>query len=166
VQNPFAFLVKNPLSFSPSDLFLSVVSARAQAFQAASRARRVFGAIQRVLLAGVFFLISTSGALAEGKAIVLFATMTEDTPVTLADGAQWMMDKGDSFPVLMFKEQQTKVLLQLAGTNFLAPMTSVRILEENQITSEELAAYRRNVVNYLEGKVKKWRQAVVDERGK
>jgi hypothetical protein len=57
-------------------------------------------------------LFAVASALAEGKKIVLFAVLTEDTPVTLAEGPQWNMDKGDAFPVLMFKEQQTKVVLQ------------------------------------------------------
>ncbi|MEA3211771.1 MAG: hypothetical protein QOE70_4828 [Chthoniobacter sp.] len=98
-------------------------------------------------------------AYAEGKKVVLFAMLLEETPVQLADGAKWLMDKGDAFPVLQFKDQQTVLVLQLAGTQFLVPAKNVRVLEEDEVTDEVMAAYRRNVVNYLEGKVKKWRAA-------
>ena len=66
-------------------------------------------------------------------------------------------DKGDAFPVLMFKDQQTKMVLQLAGTSFLIPTANVRVLEEKEVTEEVLAAYRRNVASYIDGKSKKWR---------
>lgn len=92
------------------------------------------------------------------KQLVLFATLLENTPVTLDDGARWMMDKGDTFPVLMFKEQQTQVILQLAGSRFLIPTNRTRILEEKEATPEMLATYRRNVDSYLEGQAKKWRE--------
>lgn len=95
-------------------------------------------------------------ARAEGKKLLLFALLTKDTPVELADGAKWMMDKGDAFPVLMFKEQRTKLVLQLAGTNFLIAVENVRVLEEKEVTDEILAAYRRNVASYIDGKSKKW----------
>jgi hypothetical protein len=99
-------------------------------------------------------------ALAEGKKLLLFALLTKDTEVELADGAKWMMDKGDAFPVLMFKEQRTKLVLQLAGTSFLVLAENVRVLEEKEVTDEILAAYRRNVASYIDGKSKKWRSAV------
>ena len=99
-------------------------------------------------------------ALAEGKKLLLFALLTQDTPVELADGGKWMMDKGDAFPVVMYKEQRTKLVLQLAGTSFLVPATNVRVLEEKEVTDEILAAYRRNVASYIDGKSKKWRSVV------
>ncbi len=94
-----------------------------------------------------------------GKKPLLFAMLTKDTPVQLEDGAKWMMDKGDAFPVVMFKEQQTKLVLQLAGTTFLIPAANVHILEEKELTEEVLAAYRRNVASYIDGKSKKWQAA-------
>ena len=104
------------------------------------------------------FATSTSGAEAKRKhRYILYATFLEGTPVTLADGAEWLMDKGDSFPVLMFKEQQTQVVLQLAGTNFRTATDRVRILEEKEVTPEILASYRRNVEAYLEGRSKRWK---------
>ena len=104
----------------------------------------------------LFAFASANGA---GKKPVLFAMLVQDTPVELADGAKWMMDKGDAFPVVMFKEQQTKLVLQLAGTTFLIPAASVRVLDEKELTEEVLAAYRRNVASYIDGKSKKWQAA-------
>ena len=104
------------------------------------------------------FVLPIVPARAAGKKFVLYATLIESMPVKLDDGAQWMMDKGDAFPVLMFKEQQTKVILQLAGTRFIIPTNRVRILEEKDVTPEMLAAYRRNVDSYLEGQAKKWKE--------
>jgi hypothetical protein len=109
-----------------------------------------------VLSALLLAFVSADGA---GKKPVLFAMLTQDTPVQLEDGAKWMMDKGDAFPVIMFKEQQTKLVLQLAGTRFLVPAANVRVLEEEEVTEEVLAAYRRNVASYIDGKSKKWQAA-------
>ncbi len=110
-------------------------------------------------LFSILFLIfaSADGA---GKKLLLFGMLMKDSPVELEDGATWMMDKGDAFPVIMFKEQQTKIVLQLAGTSFLIPAANVRVLEEKEVTEEVLAAYRRNVASYLDGKSKKWRATV------
>jgi hypothetical protein len=94
-----------------------------------------------------------------GKKLLLFAMLTQDTPVQLEDGAKWMMDKGDAFPVLMYKEAGTKLVLQLAGTSFLIPATNVRVLEEKEVTEQVLTAYRRNVASYIDGKSKKWQAA-------
>jgi hypothetical protein len=111
----------------------------------------------KLLLLALLCLLGTlSPACAKGKPTVLFALLIADTPVDLEDGAKWMMDKGDAFPVLMFKEQQTKVILQLAGTRFMIPVDRVRIIEEKKITPEMRAAYRRNVETYLRGKEEKW----------
>lgn len=98
---------------------------------------------------------------AEGasKKLLLFAMLTQDTPVELEDGAKWLMDKGDAFPVVMYKEAGTKLVLQLAGTSFLIPVANVRVLEEKELTAEVLAAYRRNVASYIDGKSKKWQAA-------
>jgi hypothetical protein len=105
-------------------------------------------------------LAAVAPAQSPGRKPLLFAMLIEDTPVELADGAKWMMDKGDAFPLVMFKEQQTKLVLQLAGTTFLIPAKSVRVLDEKEVTEGVLVAYRRNVESYLDGKAKKWRAAV------
>ena len=115
--------------------------------------------MKALTLFSILFLTFAS-AEAAGKKLLLFAMLTKDTPVELEDGATWMMDKGDAFPVIMFKEQQTKMLLQLAGTTFLIPAANVRVLEEKEVTEGILAAYRRNVASYIDGKSRKWRAAV------
>lgn len=104
-------------------------------------------------------MLAAGSAQAQGKKFLLFAMLTQDTPVQLEDGAKWMMDKGDAFPVIKFRDQQTKLVLQLAGTSFLIPAANVRVLEEKEVTEEVLAAYRRNVASYIDGKSKKWQAA-------
>ena len=61
-------------------------------------------------LLAIALLASLPAADAQAKKrYILYATLLDDTPVELSDGANWMMDKGDSFPLLMFKDQQTAV---------------------------------------------------------
>jgi hypothetical protein len=60
-----------------------------------------------------------------------------------------MMDQGDVFPVLMYKEQQTKIVLQLAGTSFLTETSRVRILSPKEVPAG-LQRYRKNVETYLQ----------------
>lgn len=93
----------------------------------------------------------------EKKRFVLYASFLESTPVQLADGAKWIMDKGDTFPVMMFKEQQTKVVLQLAGTSFMTDRAKVKLIEEKDATPEQLATYRTNVQNYIDSRAEKWK---------
>ncbi len=99
-----------------------------------------------------------AGKAAEKKRFALYAMLIDNIPVDLADGAQWMMDKGDTFPVIMFKESQTKVLLQLAGTNFLVETKHVRVIDEKNLTAGELASYRRNVQTYIDTRSDQWKQ--------
>jgi len=118
--------------------------------------------VSRFLFLILIFLAfaSLAQAQAPGKKPLVFAVLTEDTPVELADGARWMMDKGDAFPVIMFKEQHTKLILQLAGTTFMFATKSARVLDEKELTEELVSAYRRNVAIYIDGKSKKWRDSV------
>jgi hypothetical protein len=105
-------------------------------------------------------LVLAPAAAAEKKRYILYATVIADTPVDLEDGSRWMMDKGDSFPLLMFKEQQTKVVLQLAGTSFWIDADRVRILDQKQVTDEVIASYRRNVQTYIDGTSEKIQKAL------
>ncbi len=89
---------------------------------------------------------------------MLYATFLEDTPVDLSDGARWMMDKGDSFPVLMFKEQQTRIVLQLAGAQFITEASRVKVTPGDDVTAEMIANYRKNVAGYIDGKSEKIRK--------
>ena len=104
------------------------------------------------------FLLALLALPAGAREYKLYATLIEDMPVELSDGAKWMMDKGDVFPVLMFKESQTKVVLQLAGANFLTDTKRVRILENSEVPAG-LIVYRKNVETYLKTKAEKWRIA-------
>jgi hypothetical protein len=105
----------------------------------------------------VLLFFSCSLQAAEKKHFVLYAMFVANTDVHLADGTHWIMDKGDTFPVLMFKEQQTKVVLQLAGTNFLTDAVNVMIIQEKDVTEKQLASYRENVQHYLDGRAEKWK---------
>ncbi len=89
---------------------------------------------------------------------MLYAMLTESTPVQLADGAKWQMDKGDTFPVVMFKERQTRVILQLAGTTFMVNTARIQTVEEKDLTEAQLTTYRTNVSNYLESQSEKWKE--------
>lgn len=89
------------------------------------------------------------------KRFVLYATFVSDTPVELSDGSRWLMDRGDSFPVLMFKEAQTRVVLQFAGAQFITETSRVKLTEGEEVTPEMVANYRRNVAGYVEGKSEK-----------
>lgn len=113
--------------------------------------------MNRFLLILFTLVFGCSLQAAEKKRFVLYAVLTQDTGVQLADGARWMMDKGDTFPVVMFKDQQTKVVLQLAGTSFMTSVINVKVVEEKDVTPEQLTTYRNNVQHYLEGQAEKWK---------
>jgi len=103
----------------------------------------------------IVLALCTTSVAQEKKRYVLYATFLEETPVQLADGAKWIMDKGDTFPVSMFKEQRTKVILQLAGTTFMTETVRVKTIEEKDVTPEQLATYRTNVQNYINSRSEK-----------
>ena len=94
---------------------------------------------------------------AEKKHFVLYAMFMANTDVHLADGAHWIMDKGDTFPVVMFKDQQTRIVLQLAGTNFMTEAVNVMVIQEKDVTEKQIATYRVNVQRYLDGRVEQWK---------
>lgn len=106
----------------------------------------------------VLVCVSAPSRSAEKKRFALYGMLMETLPVDLADGAQWMMDKGDTFPVIMFKEQQTKVMLQLAGTSFTVEAKHVKIIEEKNLKTGELASYRRNVQTYIDTRSDQWKK--------
>jgi hypothetical protein len=103
-------------------------------------------------------LLAACAVPASAREFKLYAALLQDMPVELSDGARWMMDKGDVFPVLMYKESQTKIILQLAGANFMTETKRVRILEESEVATG-LVNYRKNVETYLKTKSEKWRAA-------
>src|SRR5580765_8846455 len=101
-------------------------------------------------------MLAVCAVSATAKEFKLYAILVEDLPVELSDGARWMMDKGDVFPVFMYKESQTKIILQLAGANFMTETKRVRILEDDEIQAG-LVNYRKNVETYLKSKSEKLR---------
>ena len=113
--------------------------------------------MNRILLIFMLLAFGCTTRAADKKHFVLYATLVTDTPVQLSDGARWMMDKGDTFPVVMFKDQQTKVILQRAGTTFSTGMENVKVVEEKDVTPEQLTTYRTNVQHYLDAQAAKWK---------
>jgi hypothetical protein len=103
-----------------------------------------------------FFFLAALSLAAPAREYKLYAALLEDVPVELSDGAKWMMDKGDVFPVLMYKDAQANVVLQLAGANFMIETKRVRILEPREVPAG-LVIYRKNVETYLKTKAEKWR---------
>lgn len=119
---------------------------------------KIPSAVHRLIFSlSIILALCVTAVAQEKKRFVLYASFLESTPVQLADGAKWIMDKGDTFPVMMFKEQQTKVVLQLAGTSFMTDTAKVKIVEEKDATPEQLATYRTNVQNYIDSRAEKWK---------
>jgi hypothetical protein len=113
--------------------------------------------LNRLLLVFLTLVFGCSLQAAEKKHFVLYAMFMANTDVHLADGAHWIMDKGDTFPVVMFKEQQTKIVLQLGGTTFMTDAVNVMVIQEKDLTNEQFATYRANVQRYLDGHTEKWK---------
>jgi hypothetical protein len=119
----------------------------------------------RAFLASLFLLVAFAAFAAaatpvkQNKRVILYAQFLEETQVELSDGAVWMMDKGDCFPVRMFKEQQTKVVLELGGATFWTDANRVRLMKESE-TATALASYRKNLTTYLKSRPEKWKQSV------
>jgi hypothetical protein len=114
-------------------------------------------------LAALIFLLSISFATA-ARDYKLYCVLLEDTRVELSDGAVWMMDKGDVFPIISYKDQQKNVLLQLAGANFLTETVKIRVLSPEEVPAG-LEVYRRNVRAYLESTSKKIQQRLQGVQG-
>ena len=122
-----------------------------------AQARKTTRSVNRLILFIATLLLGSTLQAGEKKHYVLYATLTSEAKVEMADGSQWIMDKGDTFPVVMFKQEQTKIVLQLAGTNFTIDTVKVKTIEETAVTPEQLATYRNNVQHYLDGRAKKWK---------
>ena len=116
----------------------------------------------KTVIASLFLLLATGLVLcaqtqAPGtKRFELYAEFTEDTKVQLSDGAIWMMDKGDCFPVYMFKDQQTKVVLQIASSTFQVDAKSVKVLPDTE-NDRALESYRKNLAEYLNKQPDIWK---------
>lgn len=94
----------------------------------------------------------------EKKPYVVYAEFAADTPVDLSDGSKWIMDKGDCFPVHMFKDGQTTVVLKLADATFMTQAYNVRILKAYE---EKRAAesYRKMLDTYLKAQAENFKKA-------
>src|SRR5262245_34884103 len=102
-------------------------------------------------LASLLLATSPTFAQTKKKEFKLYAQFTLDTRVELSDGAMWMMDKGDTFPVVAYKNQQKNIVLQLAGATFMIDTARIRILKDEEVEAG-LEAYRKNVRAYLESR--------------
>jgi hypothetical protein len=92
-----------------------------------------------------------------GRPYIRYAQFLEDTKVTLTDGSEWAMDKGDCFPIDMFKDQQTKVVLKLGSATFTTDRKRVRVLDEKE-NEEGLRSYRVTLGSYLKSREKEWKR--------
>lgn len=113
--------------------------------------------------ASLIFLLSLAFA-AAARDYKLYCVLLEDTRVELSDGAVWMMDRGDVFPLVSYKDQQKNVVLQLAGANFMTETLKVRVLTPEEVPAG-LEVYRRNVRAYLESTSKKIQQRLQGVQG-
>jgi hypothetical protein len=102
---------------------------------------------------------------APAREFKLYAILLEDTKVELSDGAVWVMDKGDVFPVEAYKNQQKNIVLRLAGATFLTETTGTRILKPEEVAAG-IEVYRRNVRAYLDSTSKKIQQRLQPGEGK
>jgi len=100
----------------------------------------------------------------EKKPYTLYAQFTEDTEVQLSTGARWMMDKGDCFPVYMFRDQQTKLILRLASATFTTEATHIRILKDSE-SGAALLSYRKNVNAFLKTQSEEWQKGAAKNKG-
>lgn len=103
------------------------------------------------LLLCVFALAGAAASAApkekEKKPFVMYAQLLDSKEVHLSDDSVWLMDKGDCFPIHMYKEQQTIVVLQLASSSFAVETYHVRVMKDHE-TKEAEANYQKNVDNY------------------
>lgn len=98
------------------------------------------------------------------KDFKLYAAFTEDTKVELSDGAIWMMDKGDVFPIVAYKDAQKNIVLQLGGATFMTETAHVRVLAKAEVP-EGIEVYRKNLRAYLESTSKKLQAQLEAEEG-
>jgi hypothetical protein len=108
--------------------------------------------MRTVLFLITLLVVATPGfAQKQKKEFKLYAQFNTDTRVELSDGAMWLMDKGDTFPVVAYKNMQKNIVLQLAGATFMTDTARVRILKDDELEAG-LESYRKNVRAYLESK--------------
>jgi hypothetical protein len=104
----------------------------------------------------LFLMVAAALPAAAGERVILYAALTEATVVDLSNGEKWRMDKGDCFPVVAYKESHTKVVLQLAGSQFIMPADKTRVVPDKEL-SAAMEKYRANVNTYINGYAARWR---------
>ena len=101
-------------------------------------------------------LFATLLPLTAGERVELYAELTEAQHVQLTDGSKWQMDKGDCFPIVAYKESHTRVILQLAGAQFMVAEKVTRVVPEKQVPAA-VEKYRANVNTYINGFAARWK---------
>jgi hypothetical protein len=105
--------------------------------------------------------VCTRGADPKARPFVVYAQFIVDTKVQLDDGSEWAMDKGDCFPIDMFKEHQTKVILKLGGSTFITDANRVRVMKDSE-EAAALKSYRVTLDNYVKVKGDRWKRDAVN----
>lgn len=109
----------------------------------------------KVLLAFLLLAFCTLQTVA-GERVILYARLLEDLTVDLTDGSTWQMDKGDCFPVVAYKEAHTKLILRLAGANFVVSSEHAGIVSEKE-TPAAIERYRGTLQTYINGFSARWK---------
>lgn len=94
---------------------------------------------------------------------VLYAQFLEDTRVELSDGSEWAMDKGDCFPVYMFKDQQRKIVLSLGGETFMTEASRMRVMKDNE-KEAALRSYRVTLEGFLKSRAAHWKKEAAEPK--
>ncbi|MEQ1859412.1 MAG: hypothetical protein ABMA13_05710 [Chthoniobacteraceae bacterium] len=116
------------------------------------------------ILSRLILLLAVATA-ARAYEFKLYATFVENTRVELTDGAVWMMDKGDVFPVESYKNMQKNVVLRLAGATFMTETARVRVLKPEEVPAG-IETYRKNVRAYLDSTSEKIVKQMKEVSGK
>ena len=106
-------------------------------------------------MAAFVFAICAGSAAAVERA-PLYARILQDLNATLTDGSVWQIDKGDCFPVVAYKESHTKLILRLAGTQFVVAGSDAVIVSAKE-TPAAAESYRTTVNSYINGAAMRWR---------
>ena len=83
-----------------------------------------------------------------------YAELIDTNQVELSDGSVWIMDKGDCFPIHMYKDRRTVVILKIATATFMVPAYQIRVMRADEQAAAE-ANYKRNVDNYWKAVAKR-----------